>query len=198
MINLKDLVFTQNNLISKQYCKYFIDFFENNKDKLEQENSLTYNDNKDTKNSLNKCMVLNLSKYQKQQKFKKPLSFALHYTDIIIKNYVNYLKVNISKNIPSHFMKFTDNVRIIKYEEGGYIDDHLDIDNFLSRDVRASCTLNLNDNYEGGSFNFFEKKYQLKLKEGQGLIFPADQYWIHGTSPVIKGNRYSINCFIKP
>mgnify|MGYP003645950313 FL=1 len=86
MISLKGLVFTQNNLISKQYCKYFIDFFENNKDKLEQEDSLKYN-NKDNKNYLNKCMVLNLSKYQKQQKFKKPLSFALHFTDIIIKNY---------------------------------------------------------------------------------------------------------------
>ena len=30
------------------------------------------------------------------------------------------------------------------------------------------------------------------------MIFPAEPIWIHGTEPITKGVRYSINCFLYP
>ena len=35
-------------------------------------------------------------------------------------------------------------------------------------------------------------------KTGDAMIFPAEPIWIHGTEPITKGIRYSVNCFLKP
>jgi hypothetical protein len=29
------------------------------------------------------------------------------------------------------------------------------------------------------------------------MLFPAEPVWIHGTEPITKGARYSINCFLR-
>ena len=51
---------------------------------------------------------------------------------------------------------------------------------------------------EGGAFSFFSGKHLLDLKEGEGIVFPAEQIWVHGVRPVTKGTRYAINCFLRP
>ena len=28
------------------------------------------------------------------------------------------------------------------------------------------------------------------------MLFPAEPVWIHGTEPITKGARYTINCFL--
>jgi len=28
------------------------------------------------------------------------------------------------------------------------------------------------------------------------MLFPAEPIWIHGTEPITKGTRYTINCFL--
>jgi hypothetical protein len=39
----------------------------------------------------------------------------------------------------------------LEYDVGQFIEDHSDI----GSNIRASCTLNLNEDYEGGDFRFF-------------------------------------------
>jgi predicted 2-oxoglutarate/Fe(II)-dependent dioxygenase YbiX len=63
--------------------------------------------------------------------------------------------------------------------------------------IRASCTLNLNEEYEGGELIFFSGKHIETFKTGDAMIFPAEPIWIHGTKPVLSGTRYAINCFLK-
>lgn len=113
----------------------------------------------------------------------------------MILNYTQYLKINITPAVVCDFMQKTNNIRIMRYKEGQEIKDHLDIGHTNNR---ASCTINLNSNYEGGEFSFFSGKHLLNLKEGEGIIFPAEQIWIHGVCPVTKGTRYAINCFLHP
>ena len=84
------------------------------------------------------------------------------------------------------------NIRILKYEKGQSIKDHIDV----AGSIRASCTLNLNEDYEGGEFRFFNGQEKISFKTGDALIFPAEPIWIHGTEPITKGVRYSINCFL--
>ena len=85
------------------------------------------------------------------------------------------------------------NIRILKYEKGSSIKDHTDVANT----IRASCTLNLNEDYEGGEFRFFDGQIKETFKTGDAMIFPAEPIWIHGTEPITKGVRYAINCFLK-
>ena len=48
----------------------------------------------------------------------------------------------------------------------------------------------LNNNYTGGELIFFDN-YQIKLKEGDVLLFPSNFLYPHLVKPVTKGERYS-------
>jgi len=110
----------------------------------------------------------------------------------MITNYSFYMQREICPTFDMNFMSNSFNVRILKYEKGQYIKDHSDV----GGSIRASCTLNLNQDYEGGEFRFFNGQEKISFKTGDAMLFPAEPIWIHGTEPVTKGVRYSINCFL--
>ena len=80
----------------------------------------------------------------------------------------------------------------MKYSLGAEIHPHSDHD----PGTYGSISFNLNDNYEGGVFTFFNGNYSVELKKGDALIFPADYFWVHEVTPVTKGVRYSLNSFL--
>lgn len=112
----------------------------------------------------------------------------------MVLNYVNFLKIKISKAITDSWINTTSHIRILKYCKGEQILDHLDL-GLLNR---ASCTLNLNEEYTGGEFSFFSGKNLKTFKTGDAMIFPAEPIWVHGTKPIQSGIRYAINCFLGP
>ena len=58
--------------------------------------------------------------------------------------------------------------RIMKYETGQWIHPHVDHDPY----VYGSCTINLNDEYEGGEFQFWGGKHKVNLeKEMRDLVY---------------------------
>ena len=80
----------------------------------------------------------------------------------------------------------------MKYETGARIHPHSDHD----PGIYGSISFNLNDNYEGGEFKFFNGNYTIPLSKGDALIFPADYFWVHEVTTVTKGIRYSTNGFL--
>ena len=80
----------------------------------------------------------------------------------------------------------------MKYETGSEIHPHID----YNLCTYGSITFNLNENYEGGEFKFFNGNYTVSLKKGDVLIFPASHFWIHEVTKVTKGTRYSLNSFL--
>ena len=191
-LKIKDLIFRQNNLVPKDKCKYFIDIFEKYKDKSHNEISLKYIEGEQNYHKTDNYKCLNLSTLYEIEDIKKTADLASFYISLVILNYVNFLKINISKSITDRYINKTSNIRILKYNEGDQIIDHLDV----SPRIRGSCTLNLNENYEGGEFTFFSGKHIETFKTGDAMIFPAEPIWIHGTKPIIKGTRYAINCHL--
>ena len=110
-----------------------------------------------------------------------------------------------------------ESMQITKYKKGGrynfHIDgrgDHLSTFNtpnnkFKHGNVRKlSMTLLLNDNYEGGEFQFASyAKEECKIstpefnKVGSVIVFPSGME--HRVAPVTKGVRYSlVNWFVGP
>jgi len=195
MLDITQLIYRKEKLITKNQCAYFIDFFEKHIDKSTKEFSTKYILDKKIKEEEDNFLCLNLSKFCNEPGFKQVLDISLSLINIMVLNYTQFLKINITPVIESGYMEQTNNVRIMRYKEGQEIKDHLDIG---TTNTRASCTINLNSNYEGGEFSFFSGKHLLNLKEGEGIIFPAEQIWIHGVRPVTKGTRYAINCFLFP
>lgn len=187
---ITDLKFHIDNLVPKNVCDYFINFYENNTQYATIENSYKYETKKIEEDNY-KC--INLSQCILTNKdFIKPLNLIKTYIDIMIVNYVLHIQKNICSSFNRYLINKSSNIRILKYEKGQCIKDHTDVGSL----TRASCTLNLNQNYEGGEFRFFNGKIKHSFKTGDAMIFPAEPIWIHGTEPIIKGTRYSINCFL--
>ena len=194
-IKVIDLIHRINSFMPQDKCNQLINIFENNLDLCDQETSLKYIEGKEKNFHTDNFKCLNLSIHRnKNKELEEGFKISSHYIQGMIVNYINFLKIKFSTSIDSKWICASDNVRILRYEVGNEIKDHLDMD----LTIRGSCTINLNEGYEGGEFTFFSRKHEEVLKTGDGIIFPADHIWIHGTKPVTKGVRYSINCFLKP
>tara|TARA_R100001143_G_scaffold24637_1_gene25063 strand:+ start:514 stop:1146 length:633 start_codon:yes stop_codon:yes gene_type:complete len=103
-----------------------------------------------------------------------------------------------------------EGLQITRYKKGGFYcfhrdgkGDHLSAydmpdKEFLHGNVRKlSMTVLLNDNYEGGEFQFAtynKEKCEISVPEvnkiGSIVVFPS--YMEHGVSPVTKGTRHSL------
>ena len=94
-----------------------------------------------------------------------------------------------------------EDMQITKYNVGGHYDYHEDGNGitkiqapgneFLHGKTRKlSMTIVLNDDYEGGEFQFFGHEEWIKEKSGTVIVFPS--YKVHKVRPVTKGVRYSL------
>jgi len=79
---------------------------------------------------------------------------------------------------------------LLKYEVGGYYSLHTDSFKDIPRSV--SCSFNLNDNYEGGEFAFFDKELVIRAPKGSAIVFPSNFMYPHEIMEVKKGTRYSV------
>jgi predicted 2-oxoglutarate/Fe(II)-dependent dioxygenase YbiX len=188
---ISDLKYRINGLVPKNTCLNIIDIFEKYFDLNDLEQSYKY---KTKTMEVDNFKSLNLSIIDEPNKdILYALNEAKKYISIIIANYVLHIRnKKISPDFNDCLINKTNNIRILKYNVGQCIKDHSDV----AGTIRASCTLNLNENYEGGEFRFFNGQIKETFKTGDAMIFPAEPIWIHGTEPVTKGARYSINCFL--
>ena len=188
---ISDLKYRINGLVPKNTCKNLIDIFEKYPELYVTEGSYKYESNK---HEIDNFSCLNLSQIKNpNEDILHALNNAKKYISIMIANYVLYIKTKkISPTFNDRLISYSSNIRILKYEAGQSIKDHSDV----GGTVKASCTLNLNEDYEGGEFRFFDGQIKEVFKTGDAMLFPAEPIWIHGTEPVTKGARYSINCFL--
>jgi len=189
-----DLKYHLKGLINQDICNKLIKFYEDHKHMTIQENSYKFNENiKDNNYEYDNCSFLNISKLKNEKDFDEPYNIILKYLRTVLVNYEIYIRNNFCPTYQNAFMTNTDNIRIIKYEVGKFIKDHSDV----GENIRGSLTINLNDDYEGGEFRFFGGLEKVSLSTGEAMLFPAEPLWIHGTEPVTKGARYTINCFLR-
>ena len=181
-------------LINPDVCNKLIKFYEDNKNLSSPEGSHKFNENaQKNKREVDNCSFLNLSKNTHRKDFEETFNLILKYLKIVLVNHAMYVRKNLCPTYENIFMTHTDNIRIIKYDVGQLIKDHSDV----AENIRGSLTINLNDDYEGGEFRFFGGQVKVSLSAGEAMLFPGEPLWIHGTEPVTKGARYSINCFLR-
>jgi len=186
MFDITKLALKIPNFLTPEECDSLISEFEERKDEAGLERSGNANTGKIEHSSFK---VVSLKPYTEN------FDFIKQKTKLAIDTWIKYLEQ------PNYFftkalkakLTFSHNYRIMKYETGAEIHPHSD----HAPGIYGSISFNLNDNYEGGEFKFFNGKHTIHLKKGDALIFPADYFWVHEVSPVTKGKRYSINSFIR-
>tara|TARA_R110000824_G_scaffold54832_2_gene151273 strand:+ start:541 stop:1125 length:585 start_codon:yes stop_codon:yes gene_type:complete len=188
---ISDLKYRINGLVPVNVCRKIIDIFEKYPELSFTEESYKFKTNK---HEMDNFKSLNLSAINNpNEDILYALNNARIYIGTMIANYVLHIKSKkISPTFSDKFINSSSNIRILKYDVGQSIKDHSDV----GGSIRASCSLNLNENYEGGEFRFFDGQIKEVFKTGDAMLFPAEPIWIHGTEPITKGTRYSINCFL--
>ena len=76
---------------------------------------------------------------------------------------------------------------LLRYKTGDYVKKHVDTSSEQHRTL--SCSLILNDDYEGGEISFFDGEVKPNLKKGDLLIFPSSFTYPHEVLPVKSGTR---------
>ena len=181
-MNQKELIHIKK-VLNKNQCNSLIKEYEDRKHTSETEsciNALTENVMESTFNKIE--LLPNTDNFNIVHKA----------IGTIIKDWVKNLNQKASTLILKNRVSFTHQYRLMCYEPGGWIHPHVDFDDYCY----ASCTINLNTDYKGGDFYFFNKKHKVKLAPGEAMIFPASPFWIHEVTEVTKGKRYSVNCFL--
>lgn len=79
---------------------------------------------------------------------------------------------------------------LLRYEVGGKYTEH--VDHFLHSPRTVSCSMSINDGFEGGEFAFFGGRLKVKAPKGGAVMFPSNFMYPHQIIPVTKGVRYSI------
>lgn len=123
--------------------------------------------------------------------------------DIISKNYDKRKKIDemIQEFVREAIYKYHEcheefkisidtGYQILRYREGGFYVQHTD--SFKEQQRSVSCSLHLNDDYEGGNFGFFNGQMQVRVGKGSAVMFPSNFMFPHEIMPVTKGTRYSI------
>jgi len=94
------------------------------------------------------------------------------------------------KKHPTVHINSDTGYNFLRYNEGNFYKYHCD--SFTEQPRAVSCSIALNDDYEGGDFSFFGKELTYKLKKGSVLMFPSTYMYPHEVLTVTKGTRYSI------
>jgi predicted 2-oxoglutarate/Fe(II)-dependent dioxygenase YbiX len=85
---------------------------------------------------------------------------------------------------------------LLRYDENQFYAQHTDSDYENVPNRVIACSIQLNDDYEGGEFAFFNREMLIRSKKGSIIMFPSNFMYPHEIMPVIKGTRYSITTWL--
>jgi predicted 2-oxoglutarate/Fe(II)-dependent dioxygenase YbiX len=85
---------------------------------------------------------------------------------------------------------------LLRYDENQFYVQHTDSDCKNASNRVISCSIQLNDDYEGGEFAFFNREMLIRSKKGSIIMFPSNFMYPHETMLVTKGTRYSITTWL--
>ena len=175
MIKIEDYVVIIKNVLSKNVCGKII---------------------KDKKNPFIRSGVMGNKINEGRTCYEKRIS--KDFNDDIYKGVGKILEEykNMYPNfMTGHSMEDTGYKHLLyKGSNKGEYKEHTDHYDMFPRVL--SCSILLNDNYEGGNFAFFKKELILNAKQGEAIVFPSNFCFPHAVLPVTKGNRHSLITWI--
>ena len=185
-MQLEKYIHVESDAIPHNFCDEIIEEFEDH----EYERG-TINDHE--RSRYRQCDVIILSDeriIEKNNKSRTRIDKKIY--DIINNNIEKYLQDYATLNFN---LKEDTGYQLLRYNKGDYVTEHIDTSSGEHRTL--SCTLALNDEYEGGELAFFDGELKYKLKKGNMMIFPSSFTYPHQVLPIISGTRYSIITWIK-
>ena len=187
-MKLENYIHVENDAIPTEFCDEIIREYENSDDWVPG----TVNDYNIAQSR--KCEAVYLSTdpvIEKNQEVRKNIDDRLF--RIVNDSLEKYMKkynalgyINVEGDI---------GYILLKYKTDDYVREH--VDTYAGEHRTLSCSIILNDDYEGGEITFFNDKVRPFLKKGDMLIFPSGFTYPHQVLPVTSGTRYAVITWIK-
>jgi len=115
-------------------------------------------------------------------------------------HWVNFLNYTFKKTFKKYQQQINiahaniTDIQILKYEEGGFYNFHVDDGSQTPRTL--SFIYFVNDEYEGGelvfNFNNSSKDLVMEKKKNRMIIWPSNFLYKHAVKPTKNGTRYSV------
>ena len=187
-MRLEDFIHVEKNAISDELCRQIIDEYDDSDDWK----AGTINDYEI--NEYRKCEVVYLSQ---DETLEKNLKTRNKIDEKLYKIINNLLEKYLKKYDALGYVQIKEDTgyMLLRYKTGDYVKKHVDTSSDQHRTL--SCSLILNDDYEGGEITFFDGEIKPNLKKGDLLIFPSSFTYPHQVLPVTSGTRYSIITWIR-
>ena len=187
-MRLEDFIHVEKNAISDELCRQIIDEYDDSDDWK----AGTINDYEI--NEYRKCEVVYLSQ---DETLKKNLKTRNKIDDKLYKIISNLLEKYLKKYDSLGYVQIKEDTgyMLLRYKTGDYVKKHVDTSSDQHRTL--SCSLILNDDYEGGEITFLDGEIKPNLKKGDLLIFPSSFTYPHQVLPITSGTRYSIITWIR-
>ncbi len=128
------------------------------------------------------AFLSNIENINSNPKFKEIDDIIFECTNKIIKKY--------QEDFPYCIINQDSGYDLLRYTKGQFYRAHTDADTNYHRTV--SCSICLNDNYEGGEWSFFDGQFITKPPKGSAILFPSNFLYPHEIKPITSGTRYSI------
>jgi predicted 2-oxoglutarate/Fe(II)-dependent dioxygenase YbiX len=178
---LEDFVQVFDNVLSPENCNLILDEYKNTS---EWDDTRT-GDGQISKNIRN-CMEIGLSLNQVlEQNFDVRKNL-----DNIVFESVKKVIDNYNALVPTFRVDIDTGYNLLRYREGEFYTQHTD--SFKEQQRSLSCSIQLNEDYEGGEFALFDREMMIRTSPGSAIVFPSNFMYPHEIMPVIKGTRYSI------
>lgn len=180
---LKEFIHVIDDVFSKDLCDRIINEYKNCGN---WSNALIGDKNNPVNTNIRNCKVISIS---------SPNIIGNNYD--CRKQLDNEIYDRISCAVAKYFEIHSDfcididtGYELLKYEEGDFYIRHTD--SFKEQQRMISCSIQLNDDYHGGEFAFFDKDLIIKASVGSVILFPSNFMFPHEIMPVTQGTRYSI------
>ena len=180
--SIVDYIKVYDNIFTPEECKTILDEYKNSDDwKFTKVGSEGMEDN-DYRN----CESIDISYrdiIEKNQSVRKNIDEIIHKKSIgVAQKYIT--------EFPLCCLKSDSGYNLLRYNTGGFYKEHTD--SYLEEPRTLAMSINLNDDYEGGSMAFFNEEVTIRGGLGSIIMFPANFMYPHQIMEVTKGTRYAI------
>jgi len=178
---LQDFVKVYYNIVSEELCDKILNEYKNS-----SEWNLTRVGDGAVNQNIRNCSVVQISDpkiIDNNFEIRKFIDVELHQQLLeVVKKYSQEF---------SHFCPSIDTgYDLLRYETGQFYTQHTD--SFQQQQRSVSCSLLINDDYDGGEFAFFDREIMIRAPKGSVIVFPSNFMYPHEIMPVTSGTRYSI------
>jgi predicted 2-oxoglutarate/Fe(II)-dependent dioxygenase YbiX len=180
---LKQFIHVVDNVFSKEFCNEIIREYQGSK---HWDDAKIADENAPVNSNVRNCKTLSISSENTiidNYDYRKKI-------DSEIFNRISYAVAKYSEIHPDFFIDIDTGYDLLKYDVGNFYAKHTD--SFKGQQRSISCSIQLNDDYSGGEFAFFDKEVIIKTNAGSAILFPSNFMFPHEIMPVTEGTRYSI------